>query len=117
MQAFAIDSASIEGGWSGQCGTLSFKDANDQLIHVATIVQAKESASMYVTLLTKAMEFPELRKLLNNPNTTCFTDKHEESDSAVSKVCPLAEDRRCVEHLIPLVGVIHAVSLPLPRSS
>eukprot|EP00904_Undaria_pinnatifida_P008857 jgi/Undpi1/5100/HiC_scaffold_19.g08452.m1 len=82
------------------------QDANNNLIHVATVAQAKEDASLYMNLLTKAMKFPELRNILNNPKTTCFTDKHKGSDSAVPRVCPLTEDRRCVEHLIKNTGVI-----------
>lgn len=52
---------------------LSFKDANNKLFHVATAISAKEDAAIYTYLLTKAMEIPLLRDVLNNPNTTCFT--------------------------------------------
>ena len=89
---------------------------NNNLIHVATVAQAKEDASLYMNLLTKAMKFPELRNILNNPKTACFTDKHKGSDSAVPRVCPLTEDRRCVEHLIKNTGVIGHVRLLLAVS-
>ncbi|CAM9306653.1 unnamed protein product [Ectocarpus sp. 4 AP-2014] len=106
QQAFAMDAAAFKDVWNGQFGTLSFKDPNNKIVHVATMIQAKKNADMYINLLAKAMEFPELRNVLNNPNTTCFTDKHKGSDAAVPKVCPLTEDRQCVEHLIKLVGAI-----------
>ena len=116
LQVFAMDAAAFKDVWNGQYGTLSFKDANNHLIHVATVVQAKEDAAMYTNLLANTMKFPHLRDFLNNPKTTCFTDKHKGSDSAVPKICPLTEDRRCVEHLIKNAGTIGTVSLLLAIS-
>lgn len=112
-----MDCAVFKGEWEGQFGTLSFKDANNHIVHVATRVQAKENATMYVGLLTKTMEHPGLRDLLNSPNMTCFTDKHKGSDSAVPKICPLTEDRRCVEHLIKNMGAIGTVSAAFSERS
>ncbi|CAN0481274.1 unnamed protein product [Ectocarpus sp. 12 AP-2014] len=59
------------------------------------------------------MQFPELKTILNNSNTTCFTDKHKGSDAPVPKICSLTEHRRFVEHLTRTVGCIGPVSLPL----
>lgn len=108
-----MDAASFKEKWNGVFATISFKDANNKLVHVATVVTAKEDAACYTYLLAKAMECPMLRDVLNNPNTTCFTDKHKGSDAAVPKICPLTEDRRCVEHLLKLLGVVGPVSLTL----
>ena len=55
-----------------------------------------------------------LRDVLNNSNSTCFTDKPAEgTDTAVRKLCPRTEDRRCVEHLLKLLGAVGPVSLTL----
>lgn len=112
-----MDSAHFKETWNGQFGTLSFKDADNKIILVAVRVQAKENGEMYKKLLEKAMEAPALSKILNNEKTTCFTDKHKGSESAVPKVCPLTEHRRCVEHLLKLLSatVIGKVSAVTPR--
>lgn len=110
-----MDSAHLKETWNGQFGTLSFKDANNKIILVAVRVQGKENGEMYKKLLEKAMEAPALREILNNNKTTCFTDKHKGSDSAVPQKCPLTEHRRCVEHLLKLlsgtvIGQVSAVT-------
>lgn len=113
-QAFALDAASFKDKWKGVFATLTFKDANNELLHVATVVSAKseDGAECYSYLLAQAMKSPRLRDVLNNPNTTCFTDKPKGSDEpAVHKVCPLTEDRRCVAHLLKLLGSVGPVSL------
>jgi len=105
-----MDAAAFKEVWNGQYGTLTFKDANNRLIHVATVVCGKENKDMYVKLLTKAMEFLPLAAILNNEKTTCFTDKHKGSDAALPQLCPDTEDRRCLEHLIRLLAAIGTVS-------
>lgn len=115
LQVYAMDSAHLKETWNGQFGTLSFKDANNKIILVAVRVQGKENGEMYKKLLEKAMEAPALREILNNNKTTCFTDKHKGSDSAVPQMCPDTEHRRCVEHVLKLlsgtvIGQVSAVT-------
>lgn len=106
-----MDSAFFKDLWNGQFGTLSFKDAGNKIVLVAVRVQAKENGEMYRRLLEKAMEVPALRDILNNANTTCFTDKHKGSESAMARVCSLTEHRRCLEHLLKLLGAVGVVSV------
>lgn len=110
-----MDAAHLKGAWNGQFGTLSFKDADNKLVLVAVQVQAKENAEMYTKLVEKSMGDPALREILNNAKTTCFTDKHKGSESAMSKSCPLTEHRRCVEHLLKLLGAVGPVSAVASR--
>lgn len=106
-----MDGANFRGEWNGVFTTLSFKDANNKIVHVATVVSAKEDGASYRYLLTKAMESPLLHGVLNNAKTTCFTDNHKGSNSALPRICPLTEDRRCVEHLLKAIGKVGVVSL------
>ena len=39
-----MDAAHLKGSWSGVMLTLSFKDANSNIVHVATAVCEKENA-------------------------------------------------------------------------
>ena len=109
MQVFSIDAAHLKGGWNGVILTLSFKDAGNNIIHVATAVCPKENADSYNYLLSKAMEFDGLREVLNNTSYTCFSDGHKGSNTALHECCPLVEDRRCMHHIlknIPAVGQV-----------
>ena len=70
----------------------------------------KENVEPYNYLLSsKAMEFDSLREVLNNTSYTCFSDVHKGSNTALHESCPLAEDRRCMHHIlknIPAVGQV-----------
>lgn len=110
-----MDSAVIKDVWNGQFGTLSFKDADNKVVVVAVRVQAKENDEMYAKLIEKAMEVPALRRILNNEKTTCFTDKHKGSESALRETCPLTEHRRCVERMLMILATLGLVSAVAPR--
>ena len=110
-QVFSMDAAHLKGAWNGVMLTLSFKDANNNIVHVAAVCE-KENAEAYKYLLQNVMRFHELKGALNNASTSCFTDGHKRSDAALPTVCPLAKDRRCLEHIlrnIPPVGDVSAL--------
>ena len=60
VQVFSIDAAHLKGDWNGVILMLSFKDADNNNIHVATAVCPKENADSYSYLLSKAMDFDGL---------------------------------------------------------
>lgn len=105
-----MDGAHLKGVWNGVMITLSFKDANNKIVHVATAITAKEDKESYMYLLTNAMKLEPLRQVLNNASYTCFTDKHKGSDSAVPALCPLTEDRRCLHHILKNIPAVGSVS-------
>ena len=90
-----MDAAHLKGSWNGVILTLSFKDSNNNVVHVATAVCPKENAEAYRYLLSNSMKFEPMMAVLNNASYTCFSDGHKGSDSVLPSLCPLTEDRRC----------------------
>ena len=107
-----MDAAHLKGAWNGVMLTLSFKDANNNIVHVATAVCEKENAEAYKYLLQNVMRFHELKSVLNSASTTFFTDGHKGSDAALPAVCPFTEDRRCLEHILRNIPAVGDVSAP-----
>lgn len=60
----------------------------------------REKSSSYKYLLEQAMRSEKMKNFLNNEKSTCFTDGQNGVDSAVAKLLPLTERRRCLEHLL-----------------
>lgn len=65
----------------------------------------RENSSSYEYLLGQAMRSKKMKKFLNNEKTTCFTDGQNGVDSAVGKLLPRTELRRCLEHQLRGVGL------------
>lgn len=80
--------------------TLTCKDSDNKLVHVATAVTAKEDAASYRFLLSEAMKNPEMAAFMNNPATTFYSDDHKGSPAALKTEVPLAQHRSCVKHII-----------------
>ena len=55
-----MNAAHLKGAWNSVMLTLSFKDANNNIVHVATAVCEKENAEAYKYLLQNVMRFHEL---------------------------------------------------------
>lgn len=99
----------MQGPWNGVILTLSFKDANNNIVHVASAVCRNENAESYVYLLENAKKFEPLGAVLNSETMTCFADGLKGSEVGLFASCPLTEDRRCLEHMlrsIPDVGKV-----------
>ena len=107
-----MDAAHLKGTWNGVMLTLSFKDANNNIVHIATAVCEKENAEAYKHLLQNVMRFHELKSVLNGASTTCFIDGHKGSDAALPAVCPFTGDCRCLEHILTNIPAVGDVSAP-----
>ena len=99
-QMVAVDAGHLKGQWNGVMLTLSCKDSNNRLIHVATAVTPKEDASSYRFLLLQAKRNPEMATFLNDRRTTFFSGGHRGSPAAMKAEVPLAQHRTCVKHVI-----------------
>ena len=66
VHVFSIDAAYLKGDWNGVILTLFFKDAGNNIIHVASVQCPKGCTDSYNYLLSKAMEFDGLREVMNN---------------------------------------------------
>ncbi|CAN0467293.1 unnamed protein product, partial [Laminaria digitata] len=96
----AIDGGHLKGEWKGVMLTLSCKDSNNKLVHVATVIAGKENAASYQFLLRQAKRNPEMGVFLDNPKTTFFSDGHKGSPAAMKTEVPRAQHRTCVKHVI-----------------
>lgn len=105
-----MDFAHLKGDWNGTIGTISMKSSNNQIIHVATCIIAKETADAYRYLISNAMKNPRMAHFLNKATTTIITDKHKGSDVAIPELLPLADNLRCVEHMLKNNGAVGPVS-------
>ena len=96
----AVDAGHLKGAWNGVMLTLSCKDSDNKIIHVATAVTPKEDAASYRFLFENAMANQEFAQYLNNAETTIFSDGHKGSSAATKKTVPLAHHRTCLKHII-----------------
>ena len=108
-----MDFAHLKGDWNGTMGTLSLKDSNNKVVHVATSIAAKETGDAYRYLITNALKFPLLATTLKKSTTTIFTDKHKGSDAAIPELLREAEHLRCGEYLLKNLGSVGPVSFTL----
>ena len=99
-QVVAVDAGHLKGEWNGVMLTLSCKDSNNRLIHVATAVTPKEDASSYRFYFQQANRNPKMATFLNDRRTTCFSDGHRGSPAAMRAEVPLAQHRTFVKHVI-----------------
>lgn len=68
--------------------TLSFKDANNNIAHVATAICHKKNAKPYTYLLENTNKLEPLGAILNSETTACFTDGHKGSDVGLPALVP-----------------------------
>ena len=103
-QIVAVDAGHLKGDWKGVMLTLTCKDSDNKLVHVATAVTAKEDAESYRFLLRQSMRNPEMAAFLDSPATTFYSDGHRGSNAAFKIVVPRAQHRTCVKHVINNLG-------------
>ena len=60
-QVYSIDVAHLKGSWNGVILALSFKNSNNNVVHVAPAVCPKENADAYTYLLRNAMKFEPMK--------------------------------------------------------
>ena len=117
-----MDFVHLKGDFNGTMGTISTKSANNNVVHLATCLVAKETGDAYRYMINHAVKHPEVRRFLNKPTTTIFTDKHKGSDSANHDTLGQAEHLRCAEHMLKNHGAVgpvgwdYLVALCIPLS-
>lgn len=104
-----MDFAHLKGDFNGTMGTISTKNSNNNVIHLATCLVAKETGDAYRYLINNALRNPAACAFLNKPTTTIFTDKHRGSDSAIPDTLGEAEHLRCGEHMLKNNGTVGPV--------
>lgn len=101
-----MDFAHLKGNFNGTMGTISTKSANNNVVHLATCLVAKETGDAYRYMINHAVKHPEVRRFLNKPTTTIFTDKHKGSDYAIPDTLGEAEQ---AEHMLKNHGAVGPV--------
>ena len=72
-QVHSLDAAHLKGSWNGVILALSFKNSNNNVVHVASAVCPKENADAYTYLLGNAMKFEPMKEVLNNAQGLGFS--------------------------------------------
>lgn len=104
-----MDFAHLKGDFNGTMGTISTKSANNNVVHLATCIVAKETGDAYRYMINNAKKNPAVAAFLDKPSTTVITDKHKGSDSAIPDTLPQTEHLSCVEHLLKSHGTVGPV--------
>ncbi|CAN0437583.1 unnamed protein product, partial [Hapterophycus canaliculatus] len=104
-----MDFAHLKGDFNGTMGTISTKSANNNVVHLATCLVAQETGDAYRYMINHALKHPEIRRFLNKPTTTIFTDKRKGSDSAIPDTLGQAEHPRCAELMLNNHGAVGPV--------
>ena len=108
-QVAPMDFDHLKGDFNGTMGTICTKSANNNVVHLATCLVAKETGDTYRYMINHAVRHPEVRPFLKKPTTTIFTDKHKGSDSAIPETLGQAEHLRCAEHMLKNHGAVGPV--------
>eukprot|EP00752_Nemacystus_decipiens_P010019 g8933.t1 len=95
-----MDGGHLKGRWNGVMLTLSCKDANNAIIHVATTIGPKENAELYQQLLQTCKKNQQMKKFLEDSKTTYFTDGHKGLPAALKSEAKDAQHRLCLKHTI-----------------
>ena len=115
LQIVSMDGGHLKGEWNGVMLTLSCKDANNTIIHVATIIGPKENADLYQALLRTCKKNQQLKEFLEDSMTTYFTDGHKGSPAALKREGGDAQQRLCLKHITGnLTEKIGSVSTKCP---
>ena len=96
----------MKGSWNGVILALSFKNSNNNVVHVASAICPKENADANTYLLRNAMKFEPMKEVLNNASYKCFSDGHKGSTSALPAICPLTEGRRCMQYVLKKIPAV-----------
>eukprot|EP00752_Nemacystus_decipiens_P013035 g11532.t1 len=94
-----IDGGHMKGKWNGMVLVATGKDTNNTLVVVAFVICDKENAANYSFLLSEMKKNPHLKKLLEDPLTTLYTDEHKGSKAAIQREAEPVIHRLCLKHL------------------
>ena len=89
----------MKGKWKGTVLVATGKDTNNALVVVAFVICDKENGSNYSFLLSEMKKNPHLKKLLEDPLTTLYTDEHKGSKAAIQREAKPVIHRLCLKHL------------------
>lgn len=95
-----MDAGHLKGGWDGQMLIVTFKDANNTLVHLATAICEKENSDNYAWLYRQMKKNSDMNSVLKDRKTTIFTDKHKSHEPALAAECPDLHHKWCLRHLI-----------------
>lgn len=76
------------------------KDANNTLLHLATVVCDKENADNYKWLYKMMKKNADMNGVLNSPKTTIYTDQHISHAPAINLEAGSCQWRYCIRHII-----------------
>ncbi|CAM9210391.1 unnamed protein product, partial [Laminaria digitata] len=76
------------------------KDANNTLLHVATVVCDKENADNYTWLYKMMKKNADMDGVLKSPKTTIYTDQHTSHAPAINLEAGNCQWRFCLRHVL-----------------
>ena len=79
---------------------VTFKDANNTLVHLATVICDKENCDNFSWMYRLMKKNPEMAAALDSDKTTIFTDGHSSHGPALRTHAKDAFWRLCLKHLI-----------------
>ena len=93
----------------------TFKDANNTLVHLATVICDKENIDNYSFLYALMRKNSCMEEVLDSDKTTIYTDQHQSHSSALYLHARHAVWKWCLRHLITNldqeVGQVSSISV------
>ena len=78
----------------------TFKDANNTLVHLATVICDKENSDNYSFLYALMRKNSYMEEVLDSDKTTIYTDQHQSHSSALYLHARHAVSKWCLRHFI-----------------
>ena len=109
-----MDAGFLKGEWEGVM-IATFKDANNTLVHLATVICDKENSDNYSFLYALMRKNSYIEEVLDSDKTTIYTDQHQSHSSALYLHARHAVWKWCLRHLITNldqeVGQVSSISV------
>ena len=95
-----MDAGHLKGEWDGQMLLAAFKDANNTLVHLATVICDKENSENYAWMYKMMKKNKDMKSVLEDSQVSIFTDQHKSHKPALEQECPKLHHSWCLRHLI-----------------
>ena len=110
-----VDAGFLKGEWEGVMLIATFKDANNTLVHLATVICDKENSDNYSFLYAIMRKNSYMEEVLDSDKTTVYTDQHQSHSSALYLHAHHAVWKWCLRQLITNldqeVGQVSSISV------
>eukprot|EP00904_Undaria_pinnatifida_P003993 jgi/Undpi1/13595/HiC_scaffold_9.g03249.m1 len=100
LKVLCVDAGRLKIEWEGVMLIATFKDANNTLVLLATVICDKENSDNFSFLYALMRKNSYMEEVLDSDKTTIYTDQHQSHSSALYLHARHAVWMWCLRHLI-----------------